>query len=224
MSTKGRYRNSRIAGLMLCCFLVVFAATSVDAQQVLPRPELPFGGVINRNASESQEWWPPRVEPPKGAPNVLLIMTDDVGFGASSTFGGPVPTPTLDRLAHNGLRYNMFHTTALCSPRGGLIRDAPPYAHTGVIMSLPRAIPAMTRYGKDTQPSGICDRTGIIRHGSERTHVPSCSIVSRDHSIYGRPILALNSTALSAATTVEPRSYEGTKPIEPYRVIKLHPE
>jgi arylsulfatase len=53
---------------------------------------------------------------PDRAPNVLLIMTDDVGFGASSTFGGPVPTPTLDRLAHDGLRYNRFHTTALCSP------------------------------------------------------------------------------------------------------------
>jgi len=53
---------------------------------------------------------------PKGAPNVLLIMTDDVGFGATSTFGGPIPTPIFDRLAANGLRYSQFHTTALCSP------------------------------------------------------------------------------------------------------------
>lgn len=53
---------------------------------------------------------------PKGAPNILLILTDDVGFGASTTFGGPIPTPTMDRLAAHGLRYTQFHTTALCSP------------------------------------------------------------------------------------------------------------
>src|SRR5262249_27461704 len=60
--------------------------------------------------------WPPRVEPPKGAPNILLIMTDDTGFGAPSTFGGVIPTPALDRIAANGLRYTNFHSTALCSP------------------------------------------------------------------------------------------------------------
>ena len=60
--------------------------------------------------------------PPKGAPNILLIMTDDVGFGAPSTFGGVIPTPALDRIANNGLRYTNFHSTALCSPtRAALI-------------------------------------------------------------------------------------------------------
>ncbi len=60
--------------------------------------------------------------PPKGAPNVLLIMTDDVGFGAPSTFGGVIPTPALDRIANNGLRYTNFNSTALCSPtRAALI-------------------------------------------------------------------------------------------------------
>ena len=54
--------------------------------------------------------------PPKGAPNVLLIMTDDVGFGAPGTFGGVVPTPAMDRIAKNGLRYTNFHSTSLCSP------------------------------------------------------------------------------------------------------------
>ena len=63
-----------------------------------------------------------RVVPPKGAPNILLIMTDDVGFAAPSTFGGVIPTPTLDRIAANGLRYTNFHSTALCSPtRAALI-------------------------------------------------------------------------------------------------------
>src|SRR5262249_55137818 len=65
----------------------------------LRTPPPKFGGVINLNAYQSRPWWPPRVVPPKGAPNVLLIMTDDVGFGAPSTFGGVIPTPNLDRIA-----------------------------------------------------------------------------------------------------------------------------
>jgi arylsulfatase A-like enzyme len=78
--------------------------------------------VIQEKASESKGWWAPRVVPPEGAPNVLLIMTDDAGFGAPGTFGGVVPTPALDRVAENGLRYTNFHSTSLCSPtRAALI-------------------------------------------------------------------------------------------------------
>lgn len=97
------------------------AARPIDGE-VLPPYPLPFGGTINVNASESKPWWPPRVEPPKGAPNILLIITDDVGFGAPSAFGGVIPTPALDRIAENGLKYTQFHSTALCSPtRAALI-------------------------------------------------------------------------------------------------------
>jgi arylsulfatase A-like enzyme len=97
-------------------------ATETLPGQVLPAPALPFGGEINLNADQSKPWWPPRVAPPKGAPNILLIMTDDVGFAAPSTFGGVIPTPTLDRIAANGLRYTNFHSTSLCSPtRAALI-------------------------------------------------------------------------------------------------------
>ena len=91
------------------------ATTTIDGKQ-LPPPAPKFGGVIKEKASESTPWWPPRVVPPKGAPNVLLIMTDDQGFGAPSTFGGVIPTPTMDRIAREGLRYTNFHSTALCSP------------------------------------------------------------------------------------------------------------
>ena len=94
---------------------------TVEGSQ-LPAPPPKFGGVINETADKSKSWWPPRVVPPKGAPNVLLIITDDVGFGAPSTFGGVIPTPSLDRIANNGLRYTQFHSTALCSPtRAALI-------------------------------------------------------------------------------------------------------
>ena len=74
------------------------ATTTIGGKQ-LPPPDPKFGGVIKEKASESKAWWAPRVVPPKGAPNVLLIMTDDCGFGAPGTFGGVVPTPALDRIA-----------------------------------------------------------------------------------------------------------------------------
>jgi arylsulfatase len=98
------------------------SATTIIDGRYLPAPPQPFGGEINLNAAQSKPYWPARVVPPRGAPNVLLIMTDDVGFGAPSTFGGVVPTPALDRIASLGLRYTQFHSTALCSPtRAALI-------------------------------------------------------------------------------------------------------
>jgi hypothetical protein len=91
------------------------ATTTIDGRY-LPNPPAEFGGQIKTNAAQSKPYWPARAVPPKGAPNVLLIMTDDVGFAAPSTFGGVIPTPALDRVARMGLRYTRFHTTALCSP------------------------------------------------------------------------------------------------------------
>ena len=97
------------------------ATTSLDGKQ-LPPPPPKFGGVIKESAKDSTPWWAPRVVPPKGAPNILLIMTDDQGYGVSSAFGGVIPTPAMDRIAEAGLRYTHFHSTALCSPsRAALI-------------------------------------------------------------------------------------------------------
>src|SRR5450432_165151 len=97
------------------------ATLTIDGKQI-PPPPMKFGGVIKESALDSKPYWPPRVVPPKGAPNILLIMTDDQGYGVSSTFGGVIPTPALDRVAKAGLRYTQFHSTALCSPtRAALI-------------------------------------------------------------------------------------------------------
>ena len=97
------------------------ATTTISGKQ-LPAPDPKFGGVIKDGALQSKAWWAPRVMPPKQAPNILLIMTDDSGFGVPSTFGGVIPTPAMDRLAKTGLRYNNIHSTALCSPtRAALI-------------------------------------------------------------------------------------------------------
>ncbi len=98
------------------------AATRVLEGNQLPPPPMKFGGVIKQEALQSTPWWEPRVVPPKKAPNVLLIITDDAGFGVPSTFGGVIPTETMDALAKTGISYTNIHSTALCSPtRAALI-------------------------------------------------------------------------------------------------------
>ena len=89
-----------------------------DARTVLPIPDRSYPHLTTFDAKDPDSAYPPirDVRPPEGAPNVLIVMLDDVGFGASSAFGGPCETPTAERLAGNGLKYRRFHTTALCSP------------------------------------------------------------------------------------------------------------
>jgi arylsulfatase len=113
---------SKSATLVLLGLLLLGWSPAAFAQEVLPQPEPSFAGKIGRTVKDSTPDFPKGVEAPKGAPNVLLILTDDVGFGASGTFGGPIETPNFQRIADSGLRYNRFHTTALCSPtRAALI-------------------------------------------------------------------------------------------------------
>ena len=113
------------------------------AAGVLPHPDAPFTGKIGRTAKDSTSDFPTQLSAPKGAPNVLVIMTDDVGFGTSSTFGGPIPTPTMDRIAKAGLRFNNFHTTALSSPtRAALLTGRNHHsANTGVISEMATGFP-----------------------------------------------------------------------------------
>lgn len=111
----------RVSTLAMSVLLLPLVCGPARAQaepdrSILPIVPQPFGGKIGATAADSTPQFPAKPRPPKGAPNVLLVMTDDVGFGASSTFGGLIATPNLDRLARNGLRYNNFHTAAMCSP------------------------------------------------------------------------------------------------------------
>jgi len=110
-----------VAGLVAGVFILLICAAQSRAQElhrpVLPPPtDPPFRGTIGLTPEDSTPSWPPLYTAPKGSPNVLLILLDDVGFGNPSAFGGPIQTPTLDSLAQRGLRYNNFHVTALCSP------------------------------------------------------------------------------------------------------------
>src|ERR1700732_4610144 len=103
-----------VTGVLVSVFLATIGVC--HAQEALPQPAAPFKGHIGPTVQDSTRDFPPEIKAPKGAPNILLILTDDVGFGASSTFGGPIPTPTMDRLANEGLRYTQFPPPALCSP------------------------------------------------------------------------------------------------------------
>ena len=132
------------------------ATTTIPGNQ-LPAPPPKFSGVINESATQSKPYWPPRLVPPEGAPNVLLIMTDDQGYGVSSTFGGVIPTPTLDRIAANGLRYTHMHSTALCSPtRAALITGRNHHSvGFGVISEMATGYPGYNSViGKDSATIG----------------------------------------------------------------------
>lgn len=133
----------------------------------LPRTAGPFAGVINPSVADSTPVKPAITYPPQGAPNVVVVLLDDVGFGASATFGGPVPTPALDRVAREGLRYNQFHTTALCSPtRAALLTGRNHHsAHMGTICEIAYGFP-----GYDSViPQSTATVAEILRHNGYNT-------------------------------------------------------
>ena len=155
------------------------ATTTVDGRY-LPNPPPEFKGTINLNALQSKPCWPARVVPPKGAPNVLLIMTDDQGYGISSTFGGVIPTPTLDRVAKAGLRYTQFHSTSLCSPsRAALLTGRNHHAvGFGVIAEQATGYPGLRRHhragqrGHRRNPQGEWIRDVLVRQEPQHARLP----------------------------------------------------
>jgi arylsulfatase A-like enzyme len=104
-----------VCGLLLC-FAATAHAQEATGRKILPVPDPMFNGKIGKTFEDSVPDFPQPVKAPKGAPNVVVILLDDLGFGQSGTFGGPVPTPAFDALATDGLKYTRFHTTAICSP------------------------------------------------------------------------------------------------------------
>jgi arylsulfatase len=111
--------------LLLC---IAFMASTAIAGDAANAPQ-EFKGKIAKSYEDSQEWWAPKITPPKGAPNVIIFLLDDVGFAQVGSFGGLIDTPNIDRLADNGLRFNNFHTTALCSPsRASLMAGRNPHS------------------------------------------------------------------------------------------------
>ena len=200
------------------------ATTTVDPKYVPPTPQ-PFGGVINMNAKNSKPCWPARVVPPKGAPNVLLIMTDDQGYGISSTFGGVIPTPTLDRIAKAGLRYTQFHSTALCSPsRGALLTGRNHHVvGFGVVAEQATGYPGYdAEIGLENASIGeILKENGYATSWYGKNHnTPGFQYSCRDRSISGRAEWAFNTSTASWAarptsggrgcSRITPRSFPGS--------------
>lgn len=143
----------RVAGAIARLLAIAFAIISLfplpalaATSKVLPIPEPSFQGKIGITYKESKPDFPQPIAAPASSPNVLLILLDDAGFGQASTFGGPVATPNLDRLAKSGLRYNQFHVTALCSPtRAALLTGRNHHSvNTGVVQELATGYPGYT--------------------------------------------------------------------------------
>jgi len=137
------------AGISVSVAISLLTLTSpslADTAKVLPIPQPSFQGKIGITYQESKPDFPAPITAPKNAPNVLLVLLDDVGFVQASTFGGPVETPNLTRLAEKGLRYNQFHTTALCSPtRAALLTGRNHHSvGTGVVEELGTGFPGYT--------------------------------------------------------------------------------
>ena len=110
--------------------IIVLAFMNVACSKEQQQDVQEFKGKIAKSYEESEEWWPATVPPaPEGAPNIVLILLDDTGFGQIGCFGGLIETPNIDALAAGGLRYNNFHTTALCSPtRASLMAGRNPHS------------------------------------------------------------------------------------------------
>ena len=154
------------------------ATTTISGKQ-LPAPDPKFGGVIKDDALSSKPWWAPRIVPPKGAPNVLLIITDDSGFGVPSTFGGVIPTPTMDRIAQMGLRYNRMFSTALCSPTRAALITGRNHHSVGLRRDLGavHGIPRLQQHHPEGQghhrphPERQWLRDRLVRQGPQRAGV-----------------------------------------------------
>ncbi len=204
--------------------LSLFGPAIVSAQVVIPPPTPAYQGKIEMRATDSTPWWPPQAAAPSNAPNVLLILIDDAGFGATSTFGGPIPTPSFDRIADRGLRYTHFHTTALCSPtRAALITGRNHHSvHTGVITEQATGYPGYdTLMGKDTATIGEMLRLNGYNTGwfGKNHNVP-------DWQTSQAGPFDLWPTALGFeyfygfiggdTSQWTPAVYEGTSPVEPY--------
>lgn len=213
--------------MFLTAFSVALVGWSAPlyTQEVLPAPPAPFKGQIGLSAKDSKPDFPKPVEAPKGAPNVVLILLDDVGFGASSTFGGPISSPTLERLAQHGLRYTQFHTTALSSPtRAALLTGRNHHTvHTGVIMEQGTGFPGYdSLMGKDTATvAEILKQKGWNTAWFGKNHnVPDWQSSSQagPFDLWPTSLGFDYFYGFVGAETNQwrPAAFEGTTPIEPY--------
>jgi arylsulfatase len=198
-------------------------ATVWAGDNVLPLPDAEFKGKISPKAEESSPYWPERAKAPAGAPNIVLILLDDVGFGASSTFGGAVQTPELDKLASRGLRYNEFHVCAMCSPtRASLLTGRNSHqVGFGNITDLSAGYPGYN----SIWPRSTASIAEVLRQNGYSTaafgkwhNTPvweDSPAGPFDHWPTGLGFEYFYGFVGAASTQWEPRLYRGTSPVEP---------
>ena len=186
---------SAIALAVTAQSISVAASDTEWDRTVLPRPPQPFEGVTKRTLEGSVASFTQPVKAPADAPNILLVLIDDAGFGNPSTFGGPVATPTFDKLAAGGLRYNRFHVTALCSPtRAALLSGRNHHAvGFGSIAEMPGGWPGLQHELADQRRINRQDSSGStattplqsangILHPTLNRDQPGLSIAGRTRS------------------------------------------
>lgn len=161
-----------------CCLGLVAAPALAQDRSVLPVPRAPFDGQIAENVMDGTPGTVREVKAPEGAPNVLMFMSDDVGFAMTSAFGGPVPTPNFDRLARDGQRYNRFHSTGICSPSRAALLTGRNHHNAGVgwLSDIPSPYPG---YNSRIQPD-TATVAQILRYNGYNT-----AMFGKHHNIPG---------------------------------------
>jgi hypothetical protein len=175
-------------------------------REILPIPDIPPIGVTTYDACDPDTKFPPIVplRPPPGAPNMLVILLDDVGFGASSAFGGPCATPIFEELAANGLKYTRFHTTALCAPNRAALLSGRNHHSVGFgnITETATSAPGQNclRPNSKATIQESCDSTAMPPRSSANATRSQCGRAAQPVlSIVGPPERVSNTSMVSSA-------------------------
>ena len=221
----------KLSALIVATVTLMFSAGLVTAQEILPFPTPPSASVAGRTLKESKHKW--REEPrhlPKDAPNIVIFMTDDAGFSNPEVFGGPVHMPTMDKLATEGIAYNAFHTTAMCSPTRAALLTGRNHHHVGygniaelaadwdgyygeIPRSAATVAQVLSAYGYATAAFGKWHNTRIdlLTPSSPKDQWPT-----------GLGFNYFYGFIAGETSQYEPRLWENTNPVEPPHDPKYH--
>ena len=194
-------RSKRLFRSLVTTAMIGFTGGTLysGAQDVVPRPDPTFTGTMNPDSRKSVEDWPSDVTAQKGAPNILLILVDDVGFSATHTFGGIISTPTFDKLARQGLRFNEFHVNAICAPsRASLLSGRTDHQiGFGTITEFATGYPGYN----SLWPKNSASVAEVLKDNGYNTaafgkwhNTPVWQATPPDRSIAGRQVLVLNTS------------------------------
>ena len=171
------FKTICMAVVLPICLVGCASTQEKSDRTVLPVPDPEFPKITELDARNAEAPPPFSVKAPEGAPNVVIVLIDDIGFGAAASFGGTIQTPTLERLASDGLRYNQFHTTALCSPTRMAILTGRNHhsANAGSVMEVATAFQG----NRGQRPLSVAPVTEMLRLNGYSTAAFAASITRR---------------------------------------------